>query len=62
MNTSIKKLINSKKYVYKVYIKTQFFITALEKILETSSGNYCVGDDVTMADCCLIPQLYNARR
>ncbi|EFX72308.1 hypothetical protein DAPPUDRAFT_15523, partial [Daphnia pulex] len=37
-------------------------LTALEKILETSSGNYCVGDDVTMADCCLIPQLYNARR
>nr|CAH0108019.1 unnamed protein product [Daphnia galeata] len=37
-------------------------LTALEKILETSSGNYCVGDDVTLADCCLIPQLYNARR
>lgn len=29
---------------------------------ETSNGQFCVGDTITMADCCLIPQLYNARR
>lgn len=37
---------------------------ALEKQLaaDTSRGHFCVGDMPTMADCCLIPQLFNARR
>lgn len=26
------------------------------------TGRYCHGDQPTMADCCLVPQLYNARR
>ncbi|MBK8011391.1 MAG: maleylacetoacetate isomerase [Deltaproteobacteria bacterium] len=26
------------------------------------NGKYCVGDTFTLADCCLIPQLYAARR
>ena len=26
------------------------------------TGLYCHGDQITMADCCLIPQLYNAAR
>ncbi|CAF3030416.1 unnamed protein product [Rotaria sp. Silwood2] len=34
---------------------------AVEKALEESAGKYCVGDRVTIADCCLPPQLYNAR-
>jgi maleylpyruvate isomerase len=25
-------------------------------------GDYCVGDSPTIADCCLIPQIFNARR
>lgn len=37
-------------------------IIAVEKALEESAGRYCVGDDVSIADCCLAPQLYNARR
>ncbi|MGV6851253.1 MAG: maleylacetoacetate isomerase [bacterium] len=38
--------------------------TALEKMLSGSiiTGPYCAGDLVTMADVCLIPQLYNAHR
>lgn len=37
---------------------------ALETMLATSSetGAFCHGDIPTLADCCLIPQLYNARR
>ena len=31
-------------------------------MLLKSSGKYCIGDDITMADCCLIPQVYNANR
>ena len=33
---------------------------ALEKLIET--GPYSCGDAVTIADICLVPQLYNARR
>ena len=27
-----------------------------------SNGPYCLGDELTMADVCLIPQIYNAKR
>ena len=37
--------------------------TALEKQLaEHGSGRFCHGDTPTIADLCLVPQLYNARR
>eukprot|EP00058_Branchiostoma_floridae_P003742 XP_002589230.1 hypothetical protein BRAFLDRAFT_120766 [Branchiostoma floridae] len=36
--------------------------TALETVLGETAGKYCVGDQVTMADLCLVPQLYNATR
>ena len=35
---------------------------ALEKVLTATAGKYCVGDRVTMADLCLVPQVYNANR
>lgn len=35
---------------------------AIEKALKDSAGEYCFGDTVTMADCCLVPQVYNANR
>jgi maleylacetoacetate isomerase len=50
---------NEKKWSQHWIIKG---FTALEKILENCSGKYCVGDEITMADCCLVPQVYNARR
>jgi len=36
--------------------------TNLEAQLVKTSGLYCFGDQVTMADVCLIPQSYNAKR
>ncbi len=38
--------------------------TALEAAISTSklTGDYLVGDSPTMADCCLVPQVFNARR
>ena len=34
-------------------------LRALEKVLEKTAGKYCVGDMVTLADCCLVPQVTN---
>lgn len=34
----------------------------LETLLTRHSGQYCFGDTVTMADVCLVPQVYNAQR
>ena len=36
--------------------------TALEKHLVKTAGSYCVGDQVTFADCCLVPMAYNGFR
>ena len=36
---------------------------AFESLLDNpSTGGFCEGDEPTMADCCLIPQVYNAKR
>ncbi|KAF6130300.1 glutathione S-transferase zeta 1 [Phyllostomus discolor] len=35
---------------------------ALEQILQSTVGKYCVGDEVSMADLCLVPQVANAER
>ena len=38
--------------------------SALENNLKAlnSNGQYCIGETVTMADICLMPQVYNALR
>ena len=35
---------------------------SVEILLLKCSGKYCFGDQITMADCFLIPQIYNAHR
>lgn len=37
-------------------------LVAFEAMLDDAAGPYCHGDAPTMADLCLIPQLYNANR
>ncbi|MGO2513963.1 maleylacetoacetate isomerase [Marinomonas polaris] len=45
---------------YKHWITVGF--DALEKVLAKQPGKFCFGEAPTMADCCLVPQIYNARR
>ncbi len=35
---------------------------AIEQKLKKTSGQYCFGDQVSVADLCLVPQVYNANR
>ena len=35
---------------------------ALEKELKCTAGRFCIGDEVTVADVCLVPQVFNAVR
>lgn len=45
---------------YKHWIGIGF--KAFETKLKHTSGLYCVGDEITLADLCLVPQVYNAIR
>jgi maleylpyruvate isomerase len=35
---------------------------ALERLIERRGGHWAFGDSPTLADCCLVPQIYSARR
>jgi len=37
-------------------------LTKLEAELAGKAGKFCHGDAATMADCCLVPQIFNAKR
>ena len=37
-------------------------LAAFETAVAATAGHFCIGDHPTIADCCLIPQLYSARR
>jgi maleylacetoacetate isomerase len=45
---------------YADWIATGF--SALESQLSRCAGKFCHGNDVSLADICLVPQVYNARR
>lgn len=45
---------------YQHWIKLGFH--SLEQQLQQSNGEYCFGEQASFADCCLIPQVYNAKR
>ena len=45
---------------YRHWVQEGF--AALEQQLAASAGPYCFGDTVTLADVCLLPQVFNAQR
>ncbi|XP_077179446.1 maleylacetoacetate isomerase isoform X2 [Paroedura picta] len=60
-NLNVLQQIGEKKQEWAQHCITRGF-EALEQILQETSGCYCVGDEVSMADLCLVPQVYNAER
>ena len=54
----MKKAQPIKHPLRKHFINREF--SAIEEILENVSGKFCVGDNVSYADCFLIPQIRNA--
>ena len=50
----------SKDAWYRHWVDTG--LRAYERQIESTRGQYCYGDTVTLADLALIPQVYNARR
>ncbi len=45
---------------YQHWVRKGF--AAIEKTLQSTAGNYCFANDVTLADVFLVPQVYNANR
>ncbi len=47
---------------YRHWIADGFAILEGTLVREQRAGRFCFGDRVTMADCCLVPQVFNAQR
>jgi maleylacetoacetate isomerase len=47
---------------YRHWIADGFAMMEAFLVKEARHGRYCLGDQPTMADCCLVPQVYNAQR
>lgn len=45
---------------YAYWVRTGF--AALEAEVKAHGGQFCVGDSISAADVCLVPQMANARR
>ncbi|RIB10451.1 glutathione S-transferase [Gigaspora rosea] len=53
--------IGGNKNEYIIYCITHGF-EGIEGQLAKTSGKYCVGDEITLADVCLLPQVYDTNR
>lgn len=62
ITNTLKQSEEAKREWYHHWLKAGF--DAIQSILqaENLSGDFCIGNQVSVADICLIPQLYNARR
>ncbi|XP_018958934.1 maleylacetoacetate isomerase-like isoform X1 [Cyprinus carpio] len=60
-NLYVLQKIGAEKVQWAQHFINQGF-EALEPILKQTAGKYCVGDEISMADICLVPQVYNAER
>lgn len=56
----VKELGGDDKAWVQAYIQSG--LAAFEAQVQLTVGEFCVGDRPTIADCCLVPQLYSAER
>ena len=63
-NLNVQKKIRDLGGDEKIWLKDIIHkgMVALEEAAATSAGQFFVGDEVTFADVCLVPQMYSARR
>lgn len=61
-NLSVLQKIGSEKKMSWAHDVIDAGLAAVEKMVAETAGTYCVGDSVSIADLCLIPQIYNATR
>ncbi|KAI5616719.1 maleylacetoacetate isomerase isoform 2 [Silurus asotus] len=60
-NLTVLEKVGSEKIQWAQHYINKGF-NALESILKQTSGTYCFGNEISMADICLAPQVYNAER
>jgi len=60
-NLSVLNALTQDKGEWAKRVIAQGFV-ALEKALQQTSGKCCVGDEISIADLCLVPQVFNAIR
>lgn len=60
----LKEILNQDEKVRLAWIQhwIQEGLEAFEEHLDRTQGRFCFGDSPTLADVCLVPQIYNARR
>jgi len=61
-NLSVLQKIGSEKKMGWAHDVIESGLAAVEKLVAETAGTYCFGNQVTVADLCLIPQIYNATR
>jgi len=63
-NTTVMKKVHAFGGDEKAWVKGFIAdgLAAFEEQVQDTAGRFCVGDTPTIADCCLIPQLYAAGR
>ena len=59
--TTLKMIGEEKKQAWLENFLTKG-LHAIEELIRTTAGEYCIGDEVTIADICLVPQVYSANR
>lgn len=61
-NVSVLNRLEENKRLEWAQYCIEYGFNALETLLSEKCGKYCFGDEITLADCCLVPQVANGKR
>ena len=57
----LKRITKEKKYEWLDFYLSKG-LRSLETTLKVTSGKFCVGDELSIADLCLVPQIFHVKR